>query len=226
MAMFSQGSSGGLGSQTFNALQEAIESDRSVASLSRFVEWFSGDNLDSVWDQNSLFGAPTFGMVDDINQGFFIANGAVDPTQGSIITGNTERQFSFLNCRMESVQRRVLANGTIRVGLSSRTDGDLGNTPTDSMVVDDTTNTTFKRLVTTENVSTTATNTSIPIDTNFFRAVQELKPTFATLRINGETEATITTNLPLLKMHAGMRHNNVGVNAGESRIRFMEVLNT
>jgi hypothetical protein len=206
------------------SLFDELEPDRSVVLLSQLVEYFSGNVLNSVWDQNSLFGAPVFAMVDAKGEGFSISHGAVDPTVGSIIAGNTERQFDNLACLMESVQRRVEANGTLHVGFGNRTDGDLGNTPDESMFVQESSSLTFKRLITITNVSTTAVNTSVASDTNFFRSIQELKTASAELRINGILEATSTTNLPLAKLYAGMKHLNIGANIGESRIKYMEVL--
>jgi hypothetical protein len=190
-----------------------------------FIEWFNGLSLKLYWDQNSILGAPVFAMAFGIDNGFRISHGAVDPTQGSIIAGNTERHFDNTACVMESVQRRVEVNGRTEVGFANRTDGNLANTPDEAMVVQDQSSLTFKRLITITNVSTTAVNTTVAVDTNFFRSRQELFSARAELRINGILEATSSSNLPLAKLYAGMKQTNIGANIGESQIRFMEAFN-
>lgn len=190
-----------------------------------FQEWFYGASLKSYWNQNSILGAPAFAMAFGVDEGFSITTTAVDPSKGSIIAGNTERHFDFTACVMESVQRRVEPNGGTEVGFGNRTDGDIANTPDEAMTVQEASNQTFKRFITITNVSTTAVNTTVPIDTNFFRSRQQLFSARAELRINGILEATSTTNLPLAKLYAGMRQTNIGVNIGESRIRYMEAFN-
>ncbi len=197
----------------------------SVVKKSWFVEWFNGLSLKSYWDQNTLLGAPVFAMAFGIGEGFRITTTAIDPSKGSITAGNTERHFDNTACVIESVQRRVEANGGTEVGFGNRTDGDIANTPDEAMSVQEASSQTFKRLITITNVSTTAVNTTVPVDTNFFRSRQELFSARAELRINGILEATSSSNLPLAKLYPGMRQTNIGANIGESRIRYMEAFN-
>jgi len=210
-----------------DSLLDILEPSRATIPKTHFVEWFSGDVLDSIWDQNTIFGAPVFSMVDAIGGGFSISHGAVDPTQGAIGT-NTERHFNSRKCKMESVQRRVSANGRTEVGFSNRTDGDFANTPDEAMTVQESNALTFKRLITITTVNTTAVNTSIASNTNFFHSSQELLSASAELRINGILEATSTTFLPTVAaiLYAGFKQISVGANVGESRITYMEAYNT
>jgi len=231
MAMYSQGSSGGSTvNQTTRLLQEALEQDRSFVSESRFVEWFSGSVLDQVWDQTNLppFNAPTFSMIDDINEGFSIFVPAINPSKGSITAGKSQRQYDPLGCEMESVQRNVFVNGRSATGFGNRLDGDLGNTPDESVFVANDSTQTFYNLNNVNGVSQTLVNSSIPVDQIFHRTKLELEPTTSRLFIDTILEATNTTTLPdpNTKLYAGTKIATFAVLTAEVRIRFMEVLNT
>ncbi len=50
----------------FASIYEAKQALTTVQKQ-RFVEWFSGDALDSIWTQTNSVGTGTFGMQDDID---------------------------------------------------------------------------------------------------------------------------------------------------------------
>lgn len=210
----------------FASMREAFQA-LSNPFNQRFVEWFSGSQLSSIWDQNSLFGSPVFAMVDDINEGFGISHDTTNPSQGAIIAGNTERPFDFDACVMHTITRRVEANGNTQAGWANRSDGDFGNTPDDSVKYQQTSLQTFIRFVTIRNLSTTVVLTTVPSDQIFHHIRQELFGSSATIEIEGKLEATSVTDLPILKLYAGFKENNTGGGTiGEARIRYMEVFNT
>jgi len=210
----------------FASMREAFQALNNPFNQ-RFVEWFSGSVLSSIWDQNSLFGSPVFAMVDDINEGFGISHDTTNPSQGAIIAGNTERPFDFDGCVMHTITRRVEANGNTQAGWANRSDGDFGNTPDDSVKFQQTSLQTFIRFVTIRNLSTTVVLTTVPSDTIFHHVRQEMFGASATITIEGKLEATSVTDLPILKLYAGFKENNTGGGTiGEARIRYMEVFNT
>jgi len=212
---------------TQRLLLDILESDRSTLALSHFVEWFSGSVLNSVWDQNSLFDVPVFFMVDAKGEGFAISVPAVNPAVGTITTGNTERQFNPVNCICESVQRSVNVNGRYACGLGNRTDGDLGNTPDESVFVSNNSADTFMQLANINGVSSTVVASSITVNQNFHRTILDLSPSFSKLKIDGILEATNTGTLPSpsANLYAGIKIATFAVLTAEVRIKYMEVYN-
>ena len=83
-----------------------------VLKRSWFVEWFYGNALKTLWDQNSILGVSTFSMQDDVDEGFSISvAGGGSANRGTIIAANAERHFDPVNCIVESIQRK-LCNGS------------------------------------------------------------------------------------------------------------------
>ena len=192
-----------------------------------FQEWFYGAQLKSYWNQNDITGVGTFGMAFGVDEGFSISSGAVAMDKSSIIAGNTDRHFSPVGSVNISVSRRVSAVGRLFCGLGNRSDGDLGNTPDESIRYDDINTLTFKRITTINGVNATAVNTSVAVDLLFHRVRQELTPTTATGFIDGILEATITTDLPDAgtKLYCGIITATLAASVSEVRIRYFEVFN-
>jgi len=209
------------------SLLEHLERSRNTIALSHFVEWFQGDFLNTIWDQNSLFGVPVFSMVDEIGEGFSIFVPAVNPSVGSITSGNAERQFDPINCIMESVQRSVLVNGRYACGFGNRTDGDLGNTLDESVFVSSSSVETFMQLTNINALLQTGVNTSVGVDQIFHRTILDLSATNSKLKIDGILEATNSLTLPdpLTKLYAGIKIATFAVLEAEVRIKYMEVYN-
>jgi hypothetical protein len=193
-----------------------------------FVDWFYGSALKGYWDQNDITGVGTFAMADGIDEGFSISTTATNGNASSIVAANTERKFDPVGSVHIAIIRRVSANGGYIQGLGNRADGDIGNTPDESIRLDNLSTATFIRLATINGVSSTSVNTSIPIDTVFHRSRLELTPTTATAIVDGILEGTITTTLPLSssKLYTGFRSISLGAFVSESRIRYTEVFNT
>ena len=210
------------------SLLDILEPSRATIAKTRFVEWFSGDILDPIFDQNSIAGAPVFDMTDLINQGFGITTPAVFLTIGTIIAANGERHFDPRACAVDNVSRRVSVTGTISGGFGSRTDGDIGNTPDESIFYQDSSVLTFKRLVTIRNVSTTVVNSSVSSDTAFHHIITEMLAASGTMTIDGILEATSTTNLPLSSsfLYTGFRVQTTAAAVTEGRITYMEAYST
>jgi len=67
----------------FCSIYEAKQALTTVQQC-RFVCWFSGTSLSSVWTQTNLAGSNTFQMANALDQGFEIVTGAFDNNAASI----------------------------------------------------------------------------------------------------------------------------------------------
>ena len=200
----------------------------SVLKKSWFIEWFNGAQLKSYWDQNNITGVGAFAMADGVDEGFSISTDVNIADTSSIIDGNTERHFSPVGSVNIAIARRVSAVGRLFLGLGNRTDGDLGNTPDESIRFDDINTLTFKRFATINGVSSTTVNTSVAVDLLFHRIRQEATPTTTKGFIDGILEGTITTNLPDsgTKLYCGIVSSTLATSSSEVRIRYFEAFNT
>ena len=199
-----------------------------VLKRSWFLEWFYGDALKGYWDQNDLSGGATFAMADDVDEGFGITVSAVAANRATITVANTERHFDPLNCVVESIQRKLSAvDGIYAVGFGNRTDGDVGNTPDEAVIIQNSTTQTFLRLANVRGVSQSVANSTVPQNAVFNRTRIAVTATNSKMFIDGLLEATLTTDLPLssTKLYAGFKAQNVGAVTSEARIRYMEAFN-
>ena len=194
------------------------------------VEWFYGDALKTLWDQNDLAGAATFAMQDDVDEGFSISIAAGGSARRATITvANTEHHFDPVNCIMDSIQRKLSGtDGIYACGFGNRTDGDVGNTPDEAVFIQNSTTSTFIRLVNVRGVGQTGISSTVPNNTVFNRTRIVLTATNSKMFIDGLLEVTNTSTLPLSssKLYAGFKCQNVLAVASEVRIRYMEAFNT
>ena len=193
------------------------------------VEWFYGNALKSLWDQNQITGTATFGIQDDVDEGAFIsiAGGGL-ANRSSIIVANTERHFDPLNCVIDSIQRKLSdVAGIYAVGFGNRTDGDIGNTPDEAVIIQNSTTQTFIRLANIRGVASSVVSSTVLQNAVFNRTRIEVTATTSQMFIEGILEGTLTTNLPLssTKLYAGFKAQNDGAVASESRIRYREAFN-
>ena len=210
-----------------SSLLQVLVPSNETLPLSHFIEYFDGDVLDSIWDQNNIVGTGTYAMVDAIDEGFRVAVDAINPQVSSIIAGNSERHFDPASSIIKSVQRRQSAQGTVQWGLANRTDGDLGNTIDESAVFQDVSTLTFMRGSTINGLNQTSTNTSVAVNTNFHHTTIDLSASNVKFFIDGILEVTITTDLPdpSDELYAGFKVSTFAVAVAEGRIRYLEVFN-
>ena len=206
---------------------ESLEPSKAIISKSHFVEWFDGDVLDSVWEQNNIIGVGTYAMVDAIDEGFRLAVDAVNPQLSSITAGKSLQHFDPTSSIISSVQRRSSAQGTVQWGLGNRTDGDLGNTLDQSATFQEVSTLTFVRLSTINTLSQSTVDTSLPVNTNFHHTKIDLSASNVQGIIDGILEATLTTDLPDASspLYPGFKISTFAVAVAEGRIKFMEVFN-
>lgn len=209
------------------SLLQVLEPSNETISRTHFVEYFDGDVLDSIWEQNNIIGTGTFAMVDAQGEGFSLAVDAINPQLSSITASNSLQHFDPADSIIESVQRRSSAQGTVQWGLGNRTDGDLGNTLDQSATFQEVSTQTFMRLSTINGLNQTTVNTSIAVNTNFHHTIIDLSATNVKGIIDGILEGTITTDLPdsSSPLYPGFKISTFAVAVAEGRMKYMEVFN-
>ncbi len=147
-----------------SSLLQVLEPSNETISRLHFIEYFDGDVLDSIWQQNSIIGTGTFAMFDTEDEGFSLSVDAINPQLSSITASNSLQHFDPANSILESVQRRASAQGTVQWGLGNRTDGDLGNTLDQSATFQEVGSLTFVRASTINSLLQTSVNTSLAVN--------------------------------------------------------------
>lgn len=207
----------------FDSMYQALSRDFTIEQLSHFVEWFSGDVLDSIWTQTNGTGTNTFVMADVVDEGFSIQTGT-GASDGGWISFNDINHYahnaSIVNVVMKTLE---LSNEFTLAGLTEQTSSPFNTRASFRSIGTDTNYT----LQTSLNGSHTATSTGVAIDTNFHHGKVELRTASALLHVDGILEAISTTNLPDVALQPYFRKGSQTTTGGkEGRIRYLEAYNT
>ncbi len=212
------------GAATQASLLDIIEPDRSVVPQAHFVEWFSGQVLDSVWTINNNGSGGSSNMVDTIGEGFNITTLA-GLNDGLNINFSPFRQYNFDAAICFGIMRPVeQADGLTFLGFNN---GEAGGTVTFAEVGKDGFNSAEFVLETQDNGGViTIVNTSISTDLDFHRHQIELLDTNALYTLDGILEATSTATLPTSKMSPEFRGVNRVAAVRSFRYKYLEAFNT
>lgn len=210
-----------VGVERFASLYESFQALTSV-QVSHFVEWFSGDALDSIWTQNAAVGI-AFNMVDEIDGGLELIGTATNTT-GSI-NFNDKRHYAHDGSIIIGVFRGVTstANTIIKFGLASG--GFIGN---DYAVVEyfATTEANFN-LETKDGTTISQTSSGVTRDTSFHSHKIECASANIKLTIDGVLKVTKTTNRPTTALQPLLFLDNNNTGSGKAgRITYLEAFNT
>ena len=200
---------------------EHFEPDRSTVALTHFVEWFSGDDIDSIWTKNNVAGTNTFQMADAVDGGFEIITDSASSSDRGSINFNDIRHYST-NIIMVAVMKIITAaNRGAEVGVS---DNDRLNS--NSMSFNDATANSFTLFKTIKATTSSTVNTSLTPNENEHVYREELTSTAAIGHIDGILEATKTNDLPTVVMQPLFFVRNFASNKATVRIRYYEAYNT
>ena len=180
-----------------------------VVPLQRAVDNFDGDTLNERW---TITGSPTTSaMVDAIDEGYGITGSGTQ----AYMTFNGIQHYSKTGAVFIGVVRRVTTTRML-LGLSESTSSN------DYFLTDNSTTTSFHRLLTKDATSSSNTDSSIAVDTIWHKHEGELKTSSSTLKIDDVLEVVHTTNLPSVDLNPRMHV----MASSEGRIRYYEVYNT
>ncbi len=212
------------GETTQDSLLDIIEPDRSVVPQAHFIDWLSGDVLDSVWSINNNGSGGTSNMVDEIGQGFNITTLA-GLNDGLNINFTPFRQYKFDAAICIGVTRAVEATeGLVFIGFHN---GEGGGTVTFAQVgKESVVSSNFVLQTQDAGGAITTVASSIPHNTDFHRHQIELLDTNALYTLDGILEATSTATLPTSKMSPQFRGVNRTAAVRSFRYKYIEAYNT
>ena len=201
---------------TFDSIYQAKQA-LSVVQKQRFVEWFSGDALDSIWTKT---GSGTVAMDDAIDGGLKIttASGSTD-----IITFNDIRQYDFDAAVLIAIMK--MGGNSSQFGVAGFA-ADVSNSHEATIGMNTDQSTSFFLLKTRATGSATYTNSSVSLDTNFHAFKVENKASSVDGIIAGVVEATNTTNLPTSKQQPVFDVGDRATGGKNASIRYLEAYNT
>jgi len=190
-----------------------------------FVEWFSGDALDSIWTQTTI-GAGTFAMVDAVDEGFSLLTSG-STSDELIIDFATKNQYSETASVIIAVRKvvTITGNNVSYVGLiDTNANGFVAGQ--DFVTAEKHSGVTNFSLQTGDGTSISRTSSSIVGDTNFHSFKIECGSSNIKLTLDGVLEVTKTSNRPTTNMQPAFEQLANDAAAYESRIRYLECYNT
>jgi len=191
-----------------------------------FVEWFSGDALDSLWDSRQVLGSGSTTMQDTIDGGLRV-NTSHSANSSRIISFTDKRHYSFTGSVFIGLMKsRMIQTGVSAVGLSGVTTGSSLQVGGDAIYFVNNFNKSFKELTVGSGAAGSNVDTSISTNTNWDQAKGELSSSYGQLHVNGNMEAIVTTTLPDLRLQPYMEARNFGSTSYFGDFRYFEAYNT
>ena len=212
-----------MGGAAFQSLTDALDPAPIIVPKQHFVEWFSGDAIDTIWTVTTLAGSNTEQMSDGVNQGYEIITGTSSANRSSIAFNNI-RHYEETGCVFIHVSQ-VTSTASIgsQTGLSA-TAPEIGD---DTIAVGyDTALLGTNYMLKTERVSSTITDTGVAADTNFHKFKGQMRASSALASVDDVLSAVSTANLsinPMQPIHEVITRTAASKTA---RIRYYEAYNT
>jgi len=208
----------------FASLYESFQALTSL-QVSHFVEWFSGDAIDSIWTNTTQSGSGmSLAMADEIDGGL-LATAIAAGNNFAQLNFNDKRHYDKEGSIFLSVAKRSGGTGVALIDLGMFGDNLNGNGK--QAVMRDLQNTSFKTLLTGAAASTTQTNSDVATDTNYHSYKIEMKASSVELSIDGVLKVTNTTNLPNLDLQPGFKCFSQSASADVLvNCRYIECFNT
>lgn len=198
-----------------------------ILQKQRFVEWFSGDDIDLIWNKRTQQGDPgVFGMVDAVDEGFFVRSGSPDNSHAGI-DFNAIRHYSETACEIIGVCR-ITTTPQVWFAMGGINDANqkLNISTFHSAIfhVEDG-NTNF--VLRTGDASTNSdTAGSVAKDTSFHVGKVICGSANIKLDIDGVLDVTKTTNRPGARLQPIYQVATQDPGTREGHIRYLEAYNT
>jgi len=208
--------------------QSIIEARQPLGSTinQHFVEWFSGDALDSIWTERGDGGSK--GMSDSVNGGYFMTTGTTALNEESIHFNNI-RHYSHTGSAFIAVGKiSSISQAIIYQGMSGSGDFVL-TTDTYHIKGDSAAEPTANRysMVTNDNAGGQNIVQSTKVyDTNFHIMKGQINSTTARGIMDGVLEAISTSQLPTAKMEPTLQVLTRNTSAKTSNFTYFEAYNT
>ena len=191
-----------------------------MAYKQHFIEWFSGKQIPSYWETEG-----TVGMVDEVDGGFKITNNG--STKGKLAfdtsTNNVGATFAHTGCKMISVSKlNQTGNGFYLFHGMCR---DIYSTDAFGLALP-ANNSVFKFYSYQGTSAGTEVASTVSTDTNFHKFELETDGTTMTMKIDGATATTSTSNPPANSMFPFYYIQQDGSSTNSITTRYLECYNT
>ena len=203
----------------FNSMYESFN-ELTTVNKQHFVEWFSGDALDTIWTVTET-GSGTKAMSDSVDGGYQ-AETSTGASDKIALNFNNKRQYNHQGSVFITVAKRF-TSGFINGFNDTLTTWD---NPSNEAGIINKTGVTYQRAITSDSTTQSESNTSVAIDTSWHSYKGELDASNYYLTIDGTLEVTKTTNLPTAKMQPQLFTYVISGTAGKMGVRYLETYNT
>jgi len=214
-----QDQSSQVGGAAFQNITDALDPAPQVVPKQHFVEWFSGDAIDTIW-KVAHFGSGSSGMDDSVNGGFQMTTGAIS-TNFSTLDMNTISHYDFDGSVAISVIK-IDTTSSIFSSYYGLSNGGAFQAHILASVKDSQSNYYLSNRAS----ATTETVSSIAKDTSYHKHKVESTVASCRYHIDDTLEAISTTNLPDDKMQPFIQHRTSEDVAKTLNILYYEAFNT
>ncbi|MDH3834392.1 MAG: hypothetical protein OES34_09575 [Nitrosopumilus sp.] len=219
---YHEGASPG-GGRAFQSLTDALDPAPGIIPKTHFVEWFSGDALDSIWTQRDVAGTGTFAMDDSENGGFSITTGSTSGNNSFIDFDDTNHYAHDGSILISVIKNTTDTSAGQQVGLTEQAGANYDDT---RATVGNNSNASFIIFNTALNSTSASVDSTIAPDGAFHKIQQRLSSTSLNGWIDDVLEVLITSNLPDVAMQPYWRGNTGSAAAKKSNVSYLEAFNT
>lgn len=190
----------------------------------RFVEWFMGNDLRSIWTKTNTSGTGTFAMADTEDGGYVITSAGTNGNHSNI-NHNLKFSFGFMSSRIIAIMK---ASSSVTVKSMAGFTSVLSPLTTVSQVLAgsitsaDATNFVLQ---TSDAGVATVSSTGVPLDTNFHLWVIHVLGASALAYLDGVLLVTKTTNLPEAPLQPCVWAGTLATATRATTIKYYEAFN-
>jgi len=207
-----------------DSLLDHFEPDRSTLPIQHFVEWFSGDALDSIWTQFNRDGTGTHSMADAANEGFqYVTDNGTNDSGGIDMNGIHHYEPTASVC-ISIFRKENSASAQVIMAMAEGSAGDYSSGNDYYQIQNITTS--GIRILSRNNTNASATSTSLGQDTVYHIYKTEIKSSSLTGHVDGVLEATKTDFLPAVKLQPSWRMLTLTTTVKTGHITYFEAYNT
>jgi len=190
-----------------------------------FWDWFSGDDLKSIWTLENHSGTGSGAMADSVDGGYSVTSGTNANERTGIHFNQIHPWAHDGSVLIGVIKPTTGTNNLITLGLDENDEPSPGTE--DLVIYRDDTNDSFSKISTADGTTKTSIFTDISSGgTSWIGVKIELNGSNAKLTLDGTLKATKTTNLPLQKMQPIFLNMTRTTAARTGSIRYMECYNT
>ena len=213
----------GSASAEFASMYES-RSELTTVQKQHFVEWFSGNALDSIWNISNSNAGYTITMDDAVDGGMKLINNAVH-TNSAILDFDGIRQYNQTSNEVISVFKSVPTSGGIMVGLGKSHINDASYDSA-TMQIDAGYAGSAVQTLSSDGTSQTVTATGFSADSNYHVYKLECTSTALIPTIDGVIRTSKTTNRPAVPLMPVVKAYSYSGNTTQLNITYYEAYNT